>query len=814
MKFIFTLSALLTLTFAVSAQSVVTGRITASDGKGVAYATVSAQQGPSVIQAVASDADGNFSLKIVKEGKYSIEASSVGYTARTVEVEIAKDTNKNLGDIVLGEGVEVGAVSVTVQKPIITADAEKLAYSVEDDPEAKSSTLEDMIRKVPQLSIDAEGNVLMNGQSSFKILVNGHESKGMEVSFKDIIKSMPASSIQKIEVITNPSMKYDAEGTGGVLNIVMSKSKFEGYNGRLSSRIMNNFEKDLGTDNSASFTVQKNKFTLSGLVAYSYYNITNSDFSIVRSDTESFVPGSPFVHMITDAHNRFRFNELEANLRASYQIDSLNLVTAEFSVWDGKTTTPTQSTVSQTGTDVTLPFLQYLEKQSETRRWYGYDLTTSYEHSFRKEGHTLTVSDMLYLGPPINDITTSEIHRVFGPVIDYSTLDTSRNRFTTNIIQIDYANPLNGKHSIEAGAKHTWNYSRAALNKTVASASSNGLDELSQNTLGIYFGYTFKLPKFLFRCGSRLEGSWYSLENSTDGVDENYGRHLFNAIPYASLTYTIKPGRMLTASYTERLNRPGIRVMSPFVHEEATTRTYGNPDLKAGVSHTVNLQYLLMDNKWNLMVGYTGMFSSNQVARYMFMDAEGIRNTTFSNSEHVDSHTGTFSLTYRPSQRFSLTGSLNAGWHRFFLPEMGTKCDGWSMMQTAVATVGLWKGARLTASEYGMLMNPQLIQKVRSAVFYTHFQLSQKLCKDRLELAVQLSNPFSKYISLDIVSADPTSNTVATAKVTSRTILFSISYTFGKSGLSVKSTAKHEDSSSGTIGAGSEKGSAGGFGGM
>jgi outer membrane receptor protein involved in Fe transport len=217
--------------FLAQAESVIRGTVKdATKGSGVAYATVSATSNGVVACAVAADAAGAFELKVKEQGQYTVEISSVGYQPFTRSIS-AVGKPIDLGEVLLSEGVAVDAVAVTVQKPIVTADAEKLSYSVEDDPESKSSTLEDIIRKIPQLTIDAEGKVQMNGQSDFKILVNGRAAGAMGRNFNDIIKSMPASSIKKIEVITNPSMKYDAEGAGGVLNIITSKTRFDGYNG-------------------------------------------------------------------------------------------------------------------------------------------------------------------------------------------------------------------------------------------------------------------------------------------------------------------------------------------------------------------------------------------------------------------------------------------------------------------------------------------------------------------------------------------------------------------------------------------------------
>ena len=157
-----------------NAQTTVRGTVKdAAKGEAVGYATVAAMRDSLVVAAVASTADGVFDLRIKESGECRVEITAVGYSPFVTSV-VADGKVHDLGEVALKEGVEVDAVVLTVQKPIVTADAEKLTYSVEDDPEAQSSTLEEIIRKVPQLTIDAEGKVLMNGQSDYKILVNGH----------------------------------------------------------------------------------------------------------------------------------------------------------------------------------------------------------------------------------------------------------------------------------------------------------------------------------------------------------------------------------------------------------------------------------------------------------------------------------------------------------------------------------------------------------------------------------------------------------------------------------------------------------------
>lgn len=334
-KYLLSIAMMFSL-FVANAQTALLGRVVDSATKrGVGYATVALLRDTTVVSAVAARADGAFSLETKAQGKMLLEVSSVGYNVVKRQVEVV-GSKVDLGDIAISEGVEVAAVAVTVQKPIVTADAEKLTYSVEDDPEASTSTLEDIIRKVPQLSLNADGKVLMNGQSDYKILVNGHESSTMSRNFADIIKSMPASSIKRIEVVTNPSMKYDAEGVGGVLNIITTKARFDGYNGRINLAAGNWFNRNWNTNNSAQFTVQTKKLSLSTSLYYSQAWADRDAVGYQSNHFENLVDGAGYRYLNADGNYGYRYYSLYGNVSASYQIDSVNLVTAEVGIWGGK----------------------------------------------------------------------------------------------------------------------------------------------------------------------------------------------------------------------------------------------------------------------------------------------------------------------------------------------------------------------------------------------------------------------------------------------------------------------------------------------
>ena len=167
---------------------------------------------------IASDALGKFTITASAGQNYRLVVSSVGYGTKYVDISLSEnEKNKDLGTIKLTESSELSEVTVVAQKPLIKSDIDKITYDMEADPDAASNNALDMLRKVPMITVDAEENIRLNGQSNYKVLVNGKSSAVMSGdNVKEVLKSMPANTIKNIEVITNPSSKYEAEGVGEI----------------------------------------------------------------------------------------------------------------------------------------------------------------------------------------------------------------------------------------------------------------------------------------------------------------------------------------------------------------------------------------------------------------------------------------------------------------------------------------------------------------------------------------------------------------------------------------------------------------------
>ena len=804
MKRLGLLCALSLLFFAASAQTLLRGEVKDSKGSAVGYATVAAEQSGSVVAAIAAGANGRFELSLKADGNYTIEVSSVGYQSATHKVT-AQGKIIDLGEITLSEGVAVDAVAVTIQRPIVTADAEKLSYSTEDDPEAQSSTLEQIIRKIPQLSIDAEGKVLMNGQSDYKILVNGRAAGAMGRNFNDIIKSMPASTIKRIEVITNPSMKYDAEGAGGVLNIITSKSKFDGYNGNVNLTGGSYFNRNYFGQLSGNVAIQKDKFSLSASLYLGGTDANKDVTGISESDMHILNSNSPYAKMSQMDKYYWGGGSVYANVNMGYQIDTLNLITFETSYWTGRW--DNHSTEETQYFDAAGNLFNSHTGTSESKNsWQGFDFLLAYEHAFKnKQNHNLTISEYLSVSPPTDVFNIVSAIYPDGTTADFNTHTIADG--IENVFQADYNNKW-GNHSLETGLKHTFN--RSSLIQSADGEDVATTTTLDKHIAALYAGYALNLKSFTARAGARLEGAWYNSQTTIElGKSERYKSALVNAVPYLSLSYKIAEGHSLSLSYSERLSRPGVSALSPYVTQTVTSLSYGNPDLKTGVTHSLRLKYAWMNNKWTVSPEFLTMFSNNRVANYSFVDDNGMMNQTYLNHGRTRAYALSTSLSYRPSQRFNLSADLRAGYFDQGIPQQNIAVAGWAFSESVNMTIGLWKGARLTISEYLAKHQPQQSSVSKNWYLTTSARLGQKLLKDKLEISLSVQNPHSRTIRMLSQATTPSYIMDQSWTNINRSIRLSLSYRFGKQGIAVKRTKRKSDSTTEEIGSSSSSGQMG-----
>ncbi len=764
------------------------GRVVeSSTDNAIGYATVALLRADStVVTAAAADAVGDFKLSTKEAGTYTLQISSVGYTTLNRSVEIVEERTK-LGKVALEQGVDIKEVVVAVQKPLIVADDEKLAYSVEDDPDAATSQLVDIMRKVPQLSVDAEGNVLLNGQSDYKVLVNGRSSSMMSKNFKTVIESMPAGSVKKIEVITNPSTKYEAEGVGGIINIITNRKVAGGYNGNVNLSGSNHYF----LNGNAYFAAQAGKFSIS---ASAYVQGMKSRLTH-RGEGFREVFDDPTMHLMTSSTGmKYGGRYLGAYFNASYEIDTMNLITLEGGYHNG-----TNKSIADSKTEVfsidNERVVAYDNTWESGYKYNSYWASANYQHRFNREEHTLTLSYEMDLSPDKEDQLYDVLNTFNYPTSARRNLGD--NGSFDNTVQIDYFNPINKIHSIEAGSKYIYrrytNESQTLLRDEATGEFAVAPDyprsdmNYTQNILALYAGYHVKGKKLSGRVGARMEQAWSDVVVRTEKEDIAYDPSLFNVIPYASANYRPNDANTLSLSYTQRLSRPNLWHMNPYRNESPMSVSYGNPDLDATLAHSVALSWRRFSSSWNVSLGTTGSFSNNAVSRYTFVE-DGVTHSTYGNIAKRQVYGLNGTIGYRSGVKFNVQLSGQGGYNVIKAPTLNLANDGFTYNVSLYASAALWKDATIYCNGYAYRFGVDLENSYKQTYFSYGLGLRQQLFKKKLTLSFTASNPFTSKMKLTSVTETNSYRSENTSWQTPRQFSFSIGYRFGKTQVNVKST--------------------------
>ncbi len=770
-----------------AAQFQITGQVVEeSSGKAIPYATITVfNDSAKVLTKLCSEVSGKFNAAIARKGAYKLVVTSVGFAEVKLTGKI-EDAKTDVGIIRMKEGIALKEVTVAAQKPLIKVDVDKITYSLEADPDSKTSNALEMLRKVPMLTVDGDENVTLNGQSNYKVLVNGKSSSMMSKNFKDVIKSLPGSSIKDIEVITNPSSKYEAEGIGGIINIITIKKTLNGYNGSVNA----GFDSFGAANGGLYLTAKVNKFGFSGRYGV---NQNKNPKSRSFSSRENYLPTAESqYYMNSNGTSKTTGFSHNFNGEASYDIDSLNLISASFWGYIGD-----NSNIGLTKTD----FLNsskvrtsYYEMTNNSKYSYGtMSGNVDYQKTYKKPDKTFTVSYKLDNNPHSSN-STSETQNTINYDI-YKQNSVSESFTLEQTLQADYYDPLSKKHQIECGLKGIYrqNYSNSdyyllnSQNEMVLDpAKSNELD-YDQTIVGLYGGYVYKLSKFSMKSGLRAELTWNNAV-SKSASDTSFSNTLKNIVPYITFTYKLKPTQTFKLSYTQRLQRPSIWYLNPYRNENSRQFVfYGNPNLESEVAHSFEIGYNSFTPKFNLGLTGTTAFTKNSIEQIQFIDSENVQNITYDNiGEDTRFGLNTY-ISYRPNSKFNIGFNGGANYSRLEAVSMNRiiKNDGFNFRGSLNARITLWKNGALSANG-GYYSSSIQLQGKSSAYTHSSIALSQYFLKKKMSLNLSLNNPFTKETIYRNSSSSVDFKFDSEYIRQSRSLRLNLTYNFGKMDISVK----------------------------
>ena len=795
---LFTLLLLLT-TIVASAQYKVTCKAIDPDGMGEPFATVRIYAAADTVHAKyvnVTEEDGTFSQSLEQAGNYIIKITAVGKveTSRSFAVSSAQSTAQ-LGDITLpiAENVLKG-VEVTAQRPLVKNDIDRLSYDVQGDADSKTNSVLEMLRKVPLVTVDGQDNITVRGSSGFKIYRNGRPDPMLSGSnAKDVLRAIPASMIKRIEVITDPGAKYDAEGVSAILNIVTEENtNMNGVTGNLSASI----DTRGNPGASAYVTAQVGKVVTT--VNYGYHHMGR------HGNKQTFDTWQAFAGRLdtlrTNGLARSSANVHYGNFEASYEPDTLNLLTAQVGgfYYDAKADMTTATRRFDVAGNPLYSFM--MSTNMPKNYYYNINGQLDYQHRTHRAGETITASYMVSSTRKHSENESRYTEATNMPVPYSGTDQHGKESFWEHTGQLDWTRPLGESLTMETGLKYIYRSNGShtimdylGINTEIGVSPNISVDSRFNHLTQVgaaYFSTTYRKNQWSARAGLRYEWS-YLKARYRDGSHPSFHHSLNDWVPSASVSYQIDPGNSLKLGFATAIQRPGIEYLNPARIESPTTVEYGNPDLVSAHNYSLTLTYMHIGQKLTFNVTPTFSFNNNQICAVNWAE-NGRTFSTYRNTQ-VERYYGLNGfLQWQPRMGTSLMFNGNVGYNDNHSDDLNLKYRRWgSFFFTQLtqflpgqllftANLGQWGGG--LSSLYG-----------HNGVLWFHgFGLQRSFLKEgRLTVSVNAQNPFSgkrQHFKEYTVQGDYTG--VSDYTFTSRNLGLRISYRFGSLKAHVKKTDK------------------------
>lgn len=555
---------------------------------------------------------------------------------------------------------------ITGKRETIRSDGATLTYDLQEDDSSKGRSVLDALRKVPMVTVDSQDNIQIKGRSDFKIQVNGKDDPMMQANASRILKAMPAESVAKIEVITEPGAKYDAEGFGGILNLITeTKQKREGYAGNIS---LNGSNRQYGA--SAFASVKYRNFNADANLNWGDNHGLGQQNGYLSTTCDS--NSEQAYKRVQETRQNFNFSFLSGGLNMSWEPNADNLFS-----WGGnvmyldasvKDMTMTERLFNRRGTLMS----GYDSRQDGDICNLGAGANAGYRHNFDSEGHNIAANYVFAYGRNVFDIGThilplEELGGVSG--LPYSYQRSENHSYDrSHTLQLDYTNPFGGKkHLLDAGMKGVWRRNNVVNGMSYTPLQNipaipdvhSSIDQL-QDIYAIYGSYTGNFDKVSVKGGVRYEHTRMAL-HFPKGEEEDFASRLDDVVPNAAVSYNFGPAHSLRLAYQMRISRPSVSQMNPFRQALVPTKVnYGNPDLRSERLNSLMVTYSKYGRILGGNISLQGGQTNNSIEQYSYIK-DGIEYSTYGNvgcNRNLDL-SGFLNINITNSMTLTLNGSVN-----------------------------------------------------------------------------------------------------------------------------------------------------------
>ncbi|WP_234736310.1 outer membrane beta-barrel family protein [Tellurirhabdus bombi] len=587
------------------------------------------------VTGALTDEKGAFQIASVPAGTFYLLVQSLGFEAKRIpRLAISADKpDVNLGNIILAETArQLKEVTVQGQKEAYEYSLDRKIVNVDQLPVATGGSAVDILQNVPSVTIDVDGSLSLRGSANVIVLVDGKPSGLTGLDRQAILEQIPASNIERIEVITNPSSRYDADGAAGIINIVLKKERASGFNG--------NVQLNVGTRDKYNAAINLNsrfkKFNL-----FSSYNFRQERrFSYRNSERQNIFEDS--ISYLNQRNDAIRRN-VNHNLRfgVDYNLTDRDNLTASI-MYRNQYGLDTETEVVNTLSNSQVPLGQSIRANRESDPSTGLDYVFGYRRSFDKKGREFTFDATLSTNKGIEqqnfDQTTTLPEAIRPPLLRIGQQRATNERDNqVAVLQADFIEPLGEKKRLETGLKHTF---RHLGTNYIFENGENGFwtpdVNLSNNfiyderTSAAYVNFGNEMKKFSYQLGLRTE---YTSINADQRItNQQNKRDYIYLFPSAFVNYNLSQSQKLQVNYTRRINRPSVWSLNPFIDlSDPLNIQFGNPNLSPELINSFELSHLWYGKSTSVTSSLFYRQTINEVTRFRTLRPDGITEQTFLN---------------------------------------------------------------------------------------------------------------------------------------------------------------------------------------
>lgn len=772
----------------------------------IEFATVSVhlQTDSTLITGGITDEKGIFNIQKVPFGTYNIIIDFIGYESSTQTIHLSSKTpNLELSPTLLSVNTAtLQTAEVTAETNMMQLGIDRKIFDVEKSTLNDGGNAIDVLQNTPTLNVDTEGNISLRGSQGVSVLINGKPSGLNGANRAAILRQIPASMIKSIEIITNPSAKYDPEGMTGIINIVLKKNKMQGISGNVAYTI--------GTMANKHNVVAGINFRNEKINVFANYNFNyrGSFNSVVANRKNIFGDGSIGFLEERAMGNHINYSHF-AKVGMDYFINEKNSLSFSASVSPGKGVAADSIYYTFMDEDraITSQSLRSIDKQDAPLSMnYNLNYTSTFKSPKQKlefDANYTSYNDEL-----INDYKQEGLRGSNNPPLLQYNEDFRSNHILN--VQVDYTHPFKNKGKMELGAKGGYrlinndftfqNYNYNSQNyETDLGISNNFL--YSEQVYALYGTYGQKIKKFSFQAGIRLEQALTTSYLLT--TNDQYNNNYFSFFPSAHIAYELPKAQQLQLSYSRRINRPQIHALNPFGDQTDPQNVHiGNPYLKPEYINSFELTYAKYWKKGSITTSLYYRQTSDVIRRLYNVDNQGFGSVRFTNFDEAHSYGIELATGLQLFKWWRLNSSLNV----YRMQEDGSNLSDQYRNSSFGGHANLGSSFELPLDfgvQFNLFYRAPMILVIGNItdMFYSSFAVSKRFLKKSLTITLRIQDPFNvQQFGYDL--QDENYSIQGTHRWESRVAHLSISYDFGKMDMGVKRRMNQRGSNAGGGGGG------------